>query len=280
MDKTRPAAKQGAHICSSAPLCNDRYLHPLLHDRQTPPDTMITNNLKIIDLTQPLSETVPTWSGSCGFCLKMKQDYDHLFRVQEVEMQAGIGTHMDAPSHIIPGGKSIADLSLEELIVPICLIDVRDKEHRDYEISEEDLLDDEKKHGPISSHSLVIGYTGWSRFWQDSLAYRNLDQNGQMHFPAFSSKSADLLLKRNIAGLGIDTLSPDCLDQDFTVHRKILGQGKYIIENIGDCSGIPPRGSYAVALPLKMEAATESPIRIIALVDKEHVFGVDVLRQL
>ena len=57
-----------------------------------------------------------------------------------------------------------------------------------------------------------------------------------MHFPAFSAASAELLLKRNVAGIAIDTLSPDCLDPDFTVHTLILGAGKYIIENIADCS--------------------------------------------
>lgn len=73
------------------------------------------------------------------------------------------------------------------------------------------------------------------------------------------------LLKRDVAGIAIDTLSPDCLDNDFTIHKLILWAGKHIIENIADCSQLPPRGSYAIALPLRAES-TESPIRIIALV--------------
>lgn len=228
---------------------------------------MSLTSLKAIDLTQQLSSTVPTWNGSCGFCLETKKDYDQVFCVQQMKLHAGVGTHMDAPSHRFQGAPSIADIPLEQLIAPICLIDVSDAD-ADYEISVKDIHDFEKKHGTIEHNSLVIGFTGWHRFWQNSDAYRNLDADGQMHFPAFSAEAAELLLKRGVAGIAIDTLSPDCRDQEFPVHKLILGAGKYIIENIADCSHIPPKGSYAIALPLRAES-TESPIRIIALVGGE-----------
>lgn len=38
----------------------------------------------MIDLTQPLSATAPTWDGTCGFCLRVKSE--GLFQVQEVAM--------------------------------------------------------------------------------------------------------------------------------------------------------------------------------------------------
>lgn len=226
---------------------------------------MLLNHFKIIDLTHPLCSSVPTWNGSCGFCLEIKKDYDQMFRVEQMKMHAGVGTHMDAPSHRIQGGWSISDIPLEQLIVPICVIDVSAYAEADYQISVEDIEHYEKTHGVIGKNSLVIAFTGWNRFWMDVEAYRNVDANGKMHFPAFSAEVAELLLKRDIAGIAIDTLSPDCSDHAFPVHKLILGAGKYIIENIADCSQIPPKGSYAIALPLRTESA-ESPIRIIGLV--------------
>lgn len=68
-------------------------------------DCGLLEHFKVEDLTQPLSASVPTWNGSCGFCLEIKKDYDQMFRVQQVKMHAGVGTHMDAPSHRIQGGK-------------------------------------------------------------------------------------------------------------------------------------------------------------------------------
>lgn len=228
---------------------------------------MVLERFKVVELTHLLSPQVPTWNGSCGFCLEIKKDYDRMFRVQQLKMHAGVGTHMDAPSHRIEGGGSIAEIPLEQLIVPACVIDVSKKADADYEISVEDIERYEQEYGEIPSKALVIGYTGWSRFWLDSDAYRNVDGNGQMHFPAFSGKAAEFLLQRNIAGIAIDTLSPDCSDAKFSVHQVILGAGKYIIENIANCAAVPPRGSYVIALPLRAENATESPVRIVCLIE-------------
>jgi kynurenine formamidase len=223
---------------------------------------------QIIELTHLLSSEIPTWNGSCGYCLEVKKDYDKVFRVQQMKMHAGIGTHMDAPSHRIQGGCSIADIPFEQLIVPACVIDVSMKADADYELSVADVAEYERDHGKIPKGSLVIAYTGWDRFWKSPDAYRNLDGDGQMHFPAFSSQAAELLVGKDIAGIAIDTLSPDCLDQTFPVHKIILGAGKYIIENIANCAQLPRRGSTVIALPLRAENATESPVRIIGLLDR------------
>jgi len=227
---------------------------------------MLLNSFKVVDLTHPLGPEIPTWNGSCGFCLEIKKDYDRLFRVQKIQMHAGIGTHMDAPSHRFEGASCIAEIPLQQLIVPACVIDVSKEARADYEISAQDILDHEAKHGQIEKGALVIGFTGWSRFWKDPKTYRNEDSEGQMHFPAFSAQAAELLLERKVTGIAIDTLSPDCLDPGFPVHRLFLGEGKYIIENIADCSILPPRGSTVIALPLRAEQCTEAPIRMIGLV--------------
>ena len=221
---------------------------------------MKLEQFRFIELTQLLSPDVPTWSGSCGFCLEIKKDYDQTFRVQQVKMHAGVGTHMDAPSHRFKDAPSIADIPLEQLIVPACLIDVSKKAHAEYVVSTHDVEENEAKFGKIPPNALVLVQTGWHRFWADPKAYRN-----EMRFPAISSAAAELLLKRDIAGIAIDTLSPDCLDPTFPVHRILLGHQKYIIENMADASQMPPRGGYCLALPLRGEQMSESPIRLVGL---------------
>lgn len=221
---------------------------------------------RVIDLSHSLSPDIPTWGGSCGFALEVKKDYDKVFRVHQIKMHAGAGTHMDAPSHRYEGGLSIADLSVEHFVAKGCIIDVRHQAHADYEISLKDIAAYEKDHGIIPQGSLVIGHTGWHRFWKEPSAYRNVDAKGQMHFPAFSADAAKLLLSRGIVGLGIDTISPDCLDHNYPVHKLLLGDGKYILENIADCSEMPPSGAWIIALPLKAAEATEAPTRVIGLI--------------
>jgi kynurenine formamidase len=87
------------------------------------------NKFTSIDLTHTLSDTIPTWDGSCGFELSLKCDYSDctlpdLFRAQKIHCGAGIGTHMDAPAHVVPGGRTIDILTLDELVTDCIVIDV------------------------------------------------------------------------------------------------------------------------------------------------------------
>ena len=223
---------------------------------------------KLIDLTHTLNASAPTWSGDCGFAHRVIVDYAEACRVQSIKMNAGTGTHIDAPSHFIPGAQHVADIPLETLIVPVHVIDVSAKAHADYYITYEDIQVFEKQFGKIESNSLVIGYTGWDRYWHDAKKFRNPDASGQMHFPGFAPESAELLLERNIAGLGIDSLSPDCLDLTFPVHYAILGAGKYIVENFANCKLLPPTGAYAIVLPIKTEDGTEAVVRAVGFLPK------------
>lgn len=220
----------------------------------------------IIDLTHPISAKAPTWNGSCGFHLKMICSYPEApLRVNKIETIAGIGTHIDAPSHFIPGGIDIDQISLSNLIIPGVVIDISDKATATYMLSIEDIQNFESKHGTIAENSLVIVYTGWSRFWNQPAKYRNENASGVMEFPTISTEAARYLLKRNIAGIAIDTLSPDSASSDFPVHQLILGAGKYIIENVAHAESLPPSGFKVIVLPMKIEQATEAPVRMIAL---------------
>ncbi len=226
-------------------------------------ENMLLDQFNFADLTHRLNPNVPTWSGSCGFCLEIKRDYDRVFRVQQIKLHAGVGTHMDAPAHRFEGGLSIAEIPLEKLIAPLALLDVSGKAGETYLLSREEIEAYESLHGQIAPGSLVIAYTGWSRFWTNPESYSN-----RMRYPAVSEEAARLLLERNVVGLGIDTLSPDRPDSDFPVHRLLLGAGKYLIENVADCAAVPPKGSFAMALPLFAEEAAEAPIRLLALTPK------------
>lgn len=225
---------------------------------------------EIIDLTHPLTPEIPTWNGSCGYTLDIKMDYDQMFRVQKMHIHAGVGTHMDAPSHRFAGKSCIAEIPLEELFVSVCAIDVSTKAHGDYELSTGEIKSYEKEHGTIPTGSLVMIYTGWSQFWSEPDKYRNVSGDGQMHFPAVSGDAAKVFLERGVVGLAIDTISPDCLDAQFPVHEVLLRAGKYIIENVANGSKIPPKGAYAIACPLFAKGATESPMRLIGLIPKQH----------
>ena len=223
----------------------------------------------LIDLTHTLEKTTPSWDETSGFACEIACDYDacqgeDTFRIMNLHMPAGIGTHMDAESHAIPGGKNIDDYDVEQLCMECIVIDVSEKSHERFRLQPDDILTFEKKYGPIPKHSCVMIHTGWSRLWNDPKKYHN-----NLVFPSVSTEAVALFLEREINALGIDTLSPDRPEDGFPVHRAFLGQGKLIIENVAHLDKMPPIGAFIMALPLKIKGATEAPLRLLGLVEKE-----------
>lgn len=223
------------------------------------------DDFTFVDLTHTLSPDIPGWDSGCGFQHKIELDYsdcttDVKFRVQSLQMLAGMGTHMDAPVHCIPDAASIADIRLESLITPCRVIDVSARADAQYSMSVDDIKQFENEYGIIPKGSFVIVYTGWDQWWHEPEKYRN-----NLIFPCISRQAAEELLSRNIAGIGIDTLSPDCGNSNFPVHQAILSAGKYIVENIANARQMNSTGDYSLALPIKIQGGTEAPVRLIGL---------------
>jgi kynurenine formamidase len=222
---------------------------------------------KIIDLTHTLDENSPSWHGDCGFHCKIALDYTDCttgpkFRTQELTMQAGMGTHMDAPAHCIPGAISIEQIPLSQLCVPCVVIDVSAASHEHYSVTLQDIEQFEAKHGAIANGTFVMIKTGWERFWHTPEKYHN-----KYSFPFVSAEAAELLIKKGVCGLGIDTLSSDRPENSYPVHQLFLGNGKYLVENVANLENLPAQGSFIMILPMKIKGATEAPIRLIALVE-------------
>lgn len=226
-------------------------------------------NCDLIDLTHPLDENAPTWNGECGFCEHVRLDYEKGARVCDYSMQAGIGTHVDAPCHFIKGGKGLEALPLEDFFVPLYVCDLSKTCTPSTIVPPEALIDYEKMHGRINKRSFFALYTGWSRFWNEPKKYRNDVENGSMRFPTLSGAAAELLLEREVVGVGVDTLSPDGPQSDFSVHIQILGAGKYIIENLANLQMLPTHGSHLIAFPLNIKRGSESPLRAVACKPKQ-----------
>ncbi len=216
-----------------------------------------------IDLTHALTEKTPTWEGRCGFLQTAIVKYDECpgdckFLVQRLEMLAGIGTHIDAPAHCIPGGKTVAEIPLAALISPCIVINVSEEAHALYSIEMPVVEQFEKAHGKICENAFVIFYTGWGSLWEEPAKYHN-----DFRFPCVAKEVATYLVSKNVAGIGIDTLSPDRPESGFAVHQIILGAGKYIVENIANAHLMPATGAWCLVLPMKTFQGTEAPVRLL-----------------
>jgi len=232
-----------------------------------------TGKTRIIDLTHPLNPQNPYWPGPGYGPFR----YELFATLEKDGVLSGrfalaehTGTHLDAPNHFAKGQISLDKIPPEKFFAPAVVIDVRTKVsgNPDYVLIPADITAWEQTHGPIPQNAVVMMYTGWDERWTDFEKYKNAEKNGTLHFPGFSAEAAKLLTEeRNIAGIGIDTLSVDYgMSKDFAVHHISHGKGKYHLENVAHLGSLPPAGASLIVAPIKIENGTGGPARIFALV--------------
>lgn len=185
------------------------------------------------------------------------------------------GTHFDAPLHFAQGGRSIEQITVDELTGPAIVVDVsaQSAQDRDYRVCTDDFLNWEKTNGLIPEHSIVLLYTGFGRYWVDHLKYTGTLKSGaagveELHFPGLASEAADwLVMQRKIKAVGIDTPSIDFgQSKDFKTHRILCENNTTAYENIANLEKLPVTGSYLVAAPMKIKGGSGSPLRLLAWV--------------
>jgi kynurenine formamidase len=178
------------------------------------------------------------------------------------------GTHMDAPGHFVEGGRLSPDITLQELIVPIVVIDISARAARepDTAVTVDDLRRFERRRGRIPDGALVCMDSGWAAKVGDPLEFKGGAAFPNYHFPGFSLEAAMWLAeRRDVTGIGVDTVSLDPGNSTtFPVHVNFLGTDRYGLENLNNLDRIPPRGAVAYVGLIPWEKGSGGPCRVIA----------------
>jgi len=190
------------------------------------------------------------------------------FYAQEWTFAEHSGTHMDAPGHFTLGGRLSPEITPQELMVPVVVVDIsaRVASNPDAVVTIEDLAAFEHRFGRIPARAVVCMYSGWESRIGSSEAYRNVGPDGRFHFPGFGIDAVEWLLQnRDFTGIGVDTLSLDNgPSQTFDVHVTLLGADHYGLENLANLKRIPPRGASAFVGLIPWEEGSGGPCRVVA----------------
>ncbi len=178
------------------------------------------------------------------------------------------GTHLDAPAHFIANGRQSPQLTLDELVRPLVVIDITARAAGDPDalVLPSDLVAFDKRHGRIPRGAVVAMDSGWAVRAGSVDAYRNVGPDGVQHFPGFGKAAVEwLIAERDIAAIGVDTLSLDHgRSATFDTHLTLLSANRYGIENLANLGRVPPRGATIFVGVIPWEHGSGGPARVFA----------------
>lgn len=202
--------------------------------------------MKIIDISQPLSQKTQEWPGDTPFEYALSSSIEEASTVNvgKITTSTHIGTHIDAPFHFDNEGKKVHELELDLYVGKAKVIEVSGKK----EIGIEDL----NAYDLSGVRRLLIRTNSWENRKQFPTSITSL-----------KPQVASFLAEKGIQLIGIDTPSVDQLDsKDLQAHHHLLKHGIYILEGI--VLDHVELGDYElIALPLPIEGADGSPVRAV-----------------
>ena len=223
---------------------------------------------RLQDLTHVFFEGFPVFTGDEPARETLVTIPVNGFYAQKWTFGEHSGTHMDAPGHFVLGGRFSPEITPQELIVPIAVVDISRRAERDPDtmVTVDDLRRFERRHGRIPEGALVCMDSGWAAKVRDTLAFKGGATPADYHFPGFSEDAAMWLAeRRDVTAIGVDTLSLDPGNSTtFPVHVNFLATDRYGLENLNNLDRIPPNGAVAYVGLIPWEEGSGGPCRVIA----------------
>jgi kynurenine formamidase len=227
-------------------------------------------NVRTVDLTHRLVKDFPGFFGDQPVITdQVDNDFDTTgFYSKSWAFPEHIGTHVDSPGHFSQGGRLVDDLTTDELIAPLVVVDIRDKvmDNPNATVDADDLLAWERGHGRIPQGALVAMDSGWHDKVGDPDAFLGGDGFPDLNFPGFSVDATEwLVTHRDPVGIGVDSPSLDPGNSaTFDVHFSFLGSDRYGIENLDNLTAAPAKGATVFVGAVPWEDGSGGPCRVIA----------------
>jgi len=204
--------------------------------------------MKLYDATLAIHEKMVIFPGDPPFKkepVSQTQTGDDV-NLTRITMGTHLGTHVDPPAHFIENGATVDQLSLETLVGPGVVADLRGCSQIDRRALEKASIADTKRvlmktdNGPLLLEP---------PFHQD---YVHLTEDG-----------ARYLVECKVCLVGIDYLSIEHHENPGSpVHHLLLEAGVLVVEGV-HLLEIPPGEYEVLCLPLKIKGADGAPARVL-----------------
>jgi len=239
----------------------------------------VVKQKKFVDLTHAFQPGIPRWPGFPDEQRETLYWYDdgtgsmgQGFFAQRFSLVGQWGTHVDPPAHFVRGLRTIDQIDLKEMILPLVVIDVHQQAAKDpdYVITMDNVRHWESRHGPVPQGAFVAMRTDWSARWPDSDAMRNEDDQGVAHWPGWSMEVLEYLYEeRRITASGHETTDTGSgmatSAGDYSLETFILSKDRYQVELLTNLDKVPESGALVIVAFPKPKGGSGFPARVFAV---------------
>jgi kynurenine formamidase len=190
--------------------------------------------------------------------------------MERVEMRSHTATHVDAPLHFVPEGKTVTDYPLSKFMSEGVVLDLTPKSPGEA-ITVDDIAPYDEE---IRSADAVMLHTDWDEYYGRTTEYL-------FEFPYLTGDAASYLADRNLDAVGTEALSvagwtdtvpnhgPTTEVPPAASHRPLLEQDTLPIEELRNLDrvldGADTRQAYFMYPPLRLRGAGGASVRAFAL---------------
>ncbi|MFA7627565.1 MAG: cyclase family protein [Candidatus Kapaibacterium sp.] len=203
--------------------------------------------MNIIDLTHEIKDKMPVFPGDEQPSLVQDKEIER-DGYSNYRLRCGLhlGTHIDSPVHFIKDAKTIKDIPLEILCGEAIVLDCRSC----------GIIGEKMPDIPENTHRLII-CTGHYKKWEQDDYFES--------YPVISEEFAELLVKKGVKFVALDTPSPD--KYPYRIHEILLGAELVIAENLNNTEQLIGKHNIKIlALPLLINS-DGAPARVFAQYD-------------
>lgn len=199
------------------------------------------------------------------------------FSVHRYTIVGQWGTHVDPPSHFVAGARTLDQIPVEQMVLPLVVLDVSDRVRQDADtvVTLADVEAWEAAHGPVPTGAFVALRTDWSSRWPDPEAMANHDEAGVAHYPGWSREVLELLVEgRGVTAVGHETTDTDpgsaTSRGDYGLELYLLEQDRWQVELLAHLDRVPAAGALVVASWPKPQGGSGFPARVFAIAPRDQ----------
>ena len=211
--------------------------------------------MNIIDLTHEIHTGMMAYPGDPEISLEEACTHEtDGCHVDYLMCGSHAGTHIDAPYHFLPEGKSITDYPVSRFLGEGVVLDLQYKKAGEA-ITKEDLMPLQEK---VKQGDFLILQTGWCGKYGDE-AYLN--------HPYLNVEAAQAIADLGVSIVAVDFLNVDpTLWEQWDVHPVLLGNEVLIVENLNNSLALDADRRYDFCFaPIKLQGSDGGLVRAFAV---------------